>query len=166
MLSTRDKARIQFCYSVANEIITQAKRYDMTPTQLLEGIGTCFDNKMKCIEKSNSGQTSDMLDALAYSMRMPCSTYHIYAEGKWEPSYNYPELDKIIYSGNRTIVFWKDGTKTIVKCAKEQEFDEYSGFVAAFAKKAFGSTSHIKKLISRLSVNKNKLSKDNTDGDI
>lgn len=56
---------------------------------------------------------------------------------------------QIIYSGNRTIVFWNDGDKTIVKCAEGEVFDEYNGFVAALAKKMYGSTSKVKKIIDK-----------------
>ena len=61
--------------------------------------------------------------------------------------------ERIIYSGNRTIVFWTDGDKTIVKCAEGQEFDEYSGFIAALAKKLYGSTSKVKRIISKAKDN-------------
>lgn len=60
---------------------------------------------------------------------------------------------QIIYSGNRTIVFWNDGGKTIVKCAESQEYDEYTGFVAALAKKMYGSTSKVKKIIDKTKKN-------------
>lgn len=58
-----------------------------------------------------------------------------------------PVATKIIYNGPCTIVFWVDGTKTVVKCAKDQQFTEYGGFVAAVAKKLFGSTSKVQKII-------------------
>lgn len=58
-------------------------------------------------------------------------------------------VKRIIYSGPKTIVFWTDGTKTIVSCGEGETFDEYYGFCAAFAKKMFGSTSRVKKLVER-----------------
>lgn len=63
------------------------------------------------------------------------------------------EPTKVLYSGNRTIVFWNDGDKTIVKCAEGQVFDEYNGFVAALAKKMYGSTSKVKKIIDKTKKN-------------
>lgn len=58
-------------------------------------------------------------------------------------------VDRIIFSPPATIVFWKDGTKTVVKCAKGEPFSEYNGFAAALLKKVFGSNSAVKKLIQR-----------------
>lgn len=165
----KSKSYNEFCSYVADAIIREAANHDMNPRIVFERIRAGFVNKMECIERANPDRRSDVMDALAYSaLRMPCSSYAVYAQGEWgqAPSHNCPELDKIIYSGNRTIVFWKDGTKTVVKCAQDSEFDEYSGFVAALAKKVFGSTHRIKKLISRISTHQDKKPKDKADGNI
>lgn len=60
-----------------------------------------------------------------------------------------PEIKKVIYSGNKTIVLWADNTKTIVSCREGETFDQYMGFCAAVTKKLFGSTSKIKKTIEK-----------------
>lgn len=54
---------------------------------------------------------------------------------------------KIIKSGDRTIVFWKDDTKTIVKRSDDTADDLYSAFCAALAKKVYGSNSQVKKIL-------------------
>ena len=54
---------------------------------------------------------------------------------------------KIICSGNRTIVFWEDGTKTIVKRGDDEENSPYHAFTAAVCKKIFGSNSATKKIL-------------------
>ncbi len=58
-------------------------------------------------------------------------------------------IHQIIFSGPKTIVMWKDGTKTIVSCGEGDQYDRYVGFCAAVAKKMFGSTSKIKKTIDQ-----------------
>lgn len=170
MLVTKKFAdQVSFCDSISNAIFDEARRNDVTPLNVLNRVREVVINKLRCIDKANPDKRSDMIDAVAYAATMCRPSFHIYAEGEWgqKPSYNCPELDKIIFSGNRTIVFWKDGTKTVVKCGKGEEFDEYSGFVAAFAKKAFGSTHHVKKMISRAKVSQAKKNKkDKTDGNI
>ena len=57
-------------------------------------------------------------------------------------------VKQIIYNGPKTIIIWNDGSKTIVSCGKDDTFDIYAGFCAAVAKKMFGSTSKIKKIIA------------------
>lgn len=59
---------------------------------------------------------------------------------------------RILKSGVATIVFWKDGTKTVVKCAPGIVPDDYEAFTAALAIKTFGNNSHLKKLIRRKTV--------------
>ena len=56
-------------------------------------------------------------------------------------------VSKIIFNPPATIVFWEDGTKTVVKCSAEDEFKEYYGFLAALGKKVYENNSQIKKLI-------------------
>lgn len=62
---------------------------------------------------------------------------------------NHLEVDRIIYSGNKTIVIWKDKTKTIVSCSEGETFDEFDGFTAALAKKIYGSTCAVKREIKK-----------------
>lgn len=54
---------------------------------------------------------------------------------------------KIIKSGDRTIVFWKDDTKTIVRRSDDTADDLYSAFCASLAKKVYGSNSQVKKIL-------------------
>lgn len=56
-------------------------------------------------------------------------------------------IDRIIFNEPATIVFWADGTKTVVKCMEGELFDRYAGFCAALAKRVFGSTSRAKKTV-------------------
>lgn len=57
------------------------------------------------------------------------------------------EVNRILQSGNRTIVFWGDGTKTIVKRADDEEDNPYVAFTAALAIKTYGSNSKLKSII-------------------
>lgn len=54
---------------------------------------------------------------------------------------------EIIYHDAATIVYWTDGTKTVVKCNENDEYSEYFGFIAAVAKKMYGGTGPINQLI-------------------
>ena len=71
--------------------------------------------------------------------------HHIYANNylSFSPSEininNIPEVKKIIFNDPATIVYWKDGTKTVVKCQKGDYFDLEKGFAMAFLKKCWGN---------------------------
>ena len=59
------------------------------------------------------------------------------------------EVNRILQSGNRTIVFWGDGTKTIVKRAEDELNSPYVAFTAALAVKTYGSNSQVKRIVDR-----------------
>ena len=59
---------------------------------------------------------------------------------------------RIIKSGRATIVFWFDGSKTVVKRAESEPNDGYTAFCAALAKKIYGSNSFLKSVIKRATV--------------
>ena len=59
---------------------------------------------------------------------------------------------RILKSGVATIVFWKDGTKTVVKCAPETTSNDYDAFTSALAIKLFSTNSRLKKLIREKTV--------------
>ena len=66
--------------------------------------------------------------------------HHIYANNYLNfLSNNIPEVKKIIFNDPATIVYWKDGTKTVVKCQKGDYFDLEKGFAMAFLKKCWGN---------------------------
>lgn len=62
------------------------------------------------------------------------------------------EVEKILRSGNRTIVFWADGEKTIVKLPDNATDDRdsiYTAFTAALAKRVYGNNSTVNRIVER-----------------
>lgn len=53
-----------------------------------------------------------------------------------------PEIKKVIFNPPATIVFWLDGTKTVVKCKEGEEFSEWAGIALCLAKKLYGPNFH------------------------
>ena len=49
-----------------------------------------------------------------------------------------PEIKRVIFNEPATVVFWNDGTKTVVKCMEGELFDEEKGIAMAFMKKLYG----------------------------
>ena len=69
----------------------------------------------------------------------------------------FVDVKRIIHSGPATIVFWEDNTKTVVRCSENDIYDEYSAFCSALAIKLYGTNSHLKKVIERVSKKDEKL---------
>lgn len=51
----------------------------------------------------------------------------------------YFKIEKVIYNDPATIVFWKDGSKTVVKACEDDEYDPEKGLAMAISKKALGN---------------------------
>lgn len=49
-----------------------------------------------------------------------------------------PVIKNVIFNDPATIVFWDDGTKTVVKCMEGKEFNTWDGLAMAICKKLFG----------------------------
>lgn len=53
-----------------------------------------------------------------------------------------PKIKDVIYNDPATIVFWEDGTKTVVKC-KNEKFDPEKGLAMAFQKRCLETKATI-----------------------
>lgn len=53
-----------------------------------------------------------------------------------------PEIEKVIFNDPATIVFWEDGTKTVVKVKPGEKFDKWTGLAMASMKKIHGKEFH------------------------
>lgn len=58
-----------------------------------------------------------------------------------------PGIKKVIFNGPATIVIWQDGTKTIVKCSKDDAYDPEKGLAMAIAKYHFGNDNCFHKVM-------------------
>jgi hypothetical protein len=69
---------------------------------------------------------NDEVDALCYLQTI-------------KPNKDTSPIKKVIFNDPATIVLWKDGTKTVVKCQKGDTYDKEKGFYMCVAKKALGN---------------------------
>ena len=84
----------------------------------------------------------------------------IFDEINWDAitiSYNTPtvptfsplKVKKVIFNDPATIIYWTDGSKTVVKCQNGEEFDPEKGFVMAYLKKLLGNKNEFNKEIHK-----------------
>lgn len=62
-------------------------------------------------------------------------------------------IKKVIHNKPATVVFWSDGTKTVVKCQKEDMpgYSERVGLLMCVAKKFFGNTGKFNDILGEWS---------------
>lgn len=51
-------------------------------------------------------------------------------------------IDKVIYNKPATIIYWKNGVKTVVKCQDGDEFDPEKGLALAIVKAVLGNSGN------------------------
>lgn len=49
-------------------------------------------------------------------------------------------IERVIFNDPATVVFWEDGTKTVVKCQEGDSYNEQTGLLMCIAKRYFGNT--------------------------
>jgi hypothetical protein len=64
------------------------------------------------------------------------------SRGISKPYVDPMRIKDVIFNDPATIVFWADGTKTVVKCQEGDEFDPEKGLTMAIAKKVYGNKGH------------------------
>ena len=62
-------------------------------------------------------------------------------------------FDRVIFRDNATIVFWKSGKKTVVKCGKNDTFDKEKGLAMALFKRALRNKSNYNNVIRDVLAN-------------
>lgn len=65
-----------------------------------------------------------------------------------------PKPTKVIFNGPATIVFWDDGTKTVVKCTERETFDYEKGVALCYMKKFLGNDNSFKHIFKKFNVPK------------
>lgn len=81
-----------------------------------------------------------------------CSNDHASLKNNSQLAINIT-IEKVIFNDPATIVFWSDGTKTVVKTQNGEKFDPEKGLAMAIAKRAFGNKgnyfNHISKWVDK-----------------
>lgn len=73
----------------------------------------------------------DSIDAMMYAYNDILTSQHFIA--------SIPTtIRRVIFNGPATIVIWRDGSKTIVKCSGDDIFDPEKGLAMAICKKILG----------------------------
>lgn len=51
-------------------------------------------------------------------------------------------IDHVVFNGPATIIFWQDGTKTVLKCHEGDEFSAVTGFALCMLKGMLGNQAY------------------------
>lgn len=109
-----------------------------------------FDkNTAKAIYYCNSGHAIKKAIVEALQRDILSRTFPDVSSPKYLGSFCWtstPKIDRVIFHDPATIVYWTDGTKTVVK-AQNEKFDKEKGLLAAIAKKVYGNKGSFNNVI-------------------
>ncbi len=63
--------------------------------------------------------------------------------------YIFNQIKDVIFNNPATIIKWKDGTKTVVKCADGDVYNKETGFALCIIKKMYGNDNSYQRLFKR-----------------
>ena len=87
-----------------------------------------------CLENEIRHYIEDDVKATEELFKRTCELY-----SKIGNSMIPPKIERVLFNDPATIVFWKDGTKTVVKAQGDDEFDPEKGLAMAISRKALGN---------------------------
>lgn len=90
---------------------------------------SCWDQTVPGTENISGNDVTDFIKNLAKGIRIAFG-----GDGRV-----VPEIKKVIFNDPATIIFWADGTKTVVKATNES-YDPEKGLAMAISRKALGNT--------------------------
>ena len=61
----------------------------------------------------------------------------------------FNQIKDVIFNNPATIIKWKDGTKTVVKCADGDVYNKETGFALCIIKKMYGNDNSYQRLFKR-----------------
>ena len=81
---------------------------------------------------------TEIADNFQMEFRAVFEDFSVTEVGGWLPSLSL-EIEKVIFNDPATIVFWRDGCKTVVKAQDGEPYDKMVGLAMACCKYAFGN---------------------------
>lgn len=81
----------------------------------------------------------DMTNELGRVCYLASDCESVYLTFKTPRQLALEKIEKVIFNDPATIVFWADGTKTVVKTQGDDKFDPEKGLAMAISKKYFGN---------------------------
>lgn len=88
-----------------------------------------FKEFSDCVDKFAKKYCGGELEGAGRPRGVYCDDVHVLEEPP----------KKVVFNGPATICVWPDGTKTVVKCSSDDEYDERAGLAACMLKHAYGN---------------------------
>jgi hypothetical protein len=93
--------------------------------------------RKKTVEGIEDGMIKQALNSI-YGVNTMTGMFYRRDELRMKTITTNPKIKDVIFNDPATIVFWSDGTKTVVKCQEDDIYDPEKGLAMAISKKVLG----------------------------
>lgn len=97
-----------------------------------------WDSASNAYIKKNGSYHQDALDNARYTAQAQAMYNRTY-EKEARAAMSTASIKNVIFAPPATIVYWSDGSKTVVKCSEKDVFDPEKGLAMAIAKRCGGN---------------------------
>lgn len=105
-----------------------------------------WDSASNAYIKKNGSYHQDALDNARYTAQAQAMYNRTY-EKEARAAMSTASIKNVIFAPPATIVYWSDGSKTVVKCSEKDVFDPEKGLAMAIAKRCGGNKGNYYKEI-------------------
>ena len=105
-----------------------------------------WDSASNACIKKNGSYHQDALDNARYTAQAQAMYNRTY-EKEARAAMSTASIKNVIFAPPATIVYWSDGSKTVVKCSEKDVFDPEKGLAMAIAKRCGGNKGNYYKEI-------------------
>lgn len=86
---------------------------------------------------------------MPFALGGPYTPFLIHDHREFTGIFLEPKIDKVIFNGPATIVYWCDGEKTVVKCSDKDKFDAEKGIALCYMKKINGNKGRYNEILKK-----------------
>lgn len=118
--------------------------YSPSVNLTLSEIPRAIKNRIDIYEGVNDNRININIDCSSLGDTVSKEIYMVTARGNINTlsiknAFRFNPIEDVIFNDPATIVFWIDGSKTVVKCQKGETFDPEKGLAMAISKKFLGN---------------------------
>ena len=108
---------------------------DLRKTNVLASLKENHNLKLK---ERNKNMNTTQIDIIDYFLKQ--ASRYLQFDGNYNGTY-FPGIQRITYSGKKTIVWFTDGTKVDVDCSDNDKYDRQTAIAYAICKRLFGKVT-------------------------
>ena len=152
-------------YELKKAAVDEYVKYDIKTTREIydrmnnrdEGIDWSIENIEYEFNADGSRYKVELEARIVGNVNTHYGSFHDHLEAKLNNldtfAPNPPTITRVIFNDPATIVFWSDGTKTVVTCQEgEERFDMYKGLAMAIVKKTYGNKGNYNEIFKKWCV--------------